>query len=213
MSANPFIFSKKNMNRTVTGYVLFNLACVGLLVKYYFIKDPGTGDLITFSSVIIIAGSLLLIFPFDQIIFDNHEWHPNKAVPELIVKIRLRGVLFNNISVIIFIITVLIIIAGFYILIHPISDARKEPGTETNLITIRVSATTLLIFLVQVLFRVFKYLLRVAAFYNAKADALEVFALKSEIPLADLMTMFTPDKYDISDVTTPSFLDKLTGGK
>jgi hypothetical protein len=200
------------MKRTYGGYILFSIACIALLANYYFITAVAISDIIYFSSTLVIAGSLLLIFPFDQIIFDNHEWSSNKTLPALIVKIRLRAVLFNNISVIIFIMAIMVIIAGFYILIHP-QVGMKNGGSSTDLITLRISSTALLIFLVQVLFRAFKYLLRVAAFYNGKADAMEANELIPKSDLAILMGLFTPDKYDISDVSSPALFDKLPGIK
>ena len=200
------------MKKTYFGYVLFSIACVALLFNYYFVTAATTSNIVYFSSILIIVGSLLLIFPFDQIIFDNHEWISNRTLSGLIVKLRLRAVLFNNISVIIFIIAIMVIIAGFYILIHPQVGMKSGDGS-TDLITIRISATALLIFLVQILFRAFKYLLRVAAFYNGKADAMEANVLIDKSDLATLMGLFTPDKYDISDVTSPAIFDKLPGTK
>jgi hypothetical protein len=67
----------------------------------------------------------------------------------------------------------------------------------------------LLVFLVQILFRVFKYLLRVAAFYNARADAIEFDQLSTKLTLDKSMDLFTPDKYDISELENVSFLDSI----
>jgi hypothetical protein len=197
------------MTRTNTGYALLGIAFIIFLAKYYFVSGTLTNSIFSFAGILMIVASILMIFPFEQIIFDNREWIKNDNLPQLIKKIRLRAVLFNNISVIIFLMAVAVIVIGFYIIIHPQADTQNKPDTE-NLITIRISATALLIFLVQILFRAFKYLLRVAAFYNAKADAMEVNALISNSDLSKLMDLFTP-QYDISDVPTPSFLDKLTG--
>jgi hypothetical protein len=129
----------------------------------------------------------------------------------IVNKLRLRGVLFNNLSVIIFFTTILVILGGFYLLIAPPGNSTKE--LPVNL-TIRISASLLLIFLVQVLFRVFKYLLRVAGFYNAKADAIEFnqFYKAENQPqptLEKLMDLFTPSTYDMSDLPSDNLIETI----
>jgi len=51
--------------------------------------------------------------------------------------------------------------------------------------------------------------LRVASFYNAKADAIEFNKMNPKIELEKLMELFTPDKYDISDLQQSSVSDNL----
>jgi hypothetical protein len=195
------------MKKTI-GFALIGLALIIMLINHYFIIDNQQIKILSFSTIIAVIIGVILLIPFDLIpifIFDNKEWEQNKTVEKLVEKLRLRAVLFNNISVIIFFVTIIVIITGFYLLIHP-------PSTNNNTtisLTIRISASVLLIFLVQILFRVFKYLLRVAAFYNGKADALEFYKIKPELPLDKLMDLFTPDKYDITDLQQSSITDNL----
>jgi hypothetical protein len=70
---------------------------------------------------------------------------------------------------------------------------------------------TLLIFLVGILFRAFKYLLRVAAFYNGRADGLEISRLIKDENLKDMMTTMSPDSFDISDLPESSMIQSLGG--
>lgn len=186
------------MKRSRIGFILLGSAFTALLAKYYFITGKSYNNLIYFISILDVVTGILVVFPFEQIIFDNKEWERSKTLPGLIFKIRLRAVLFNNLSVIIFLIAVLVILAGFYILIYPQENIDGK-GNQTDLTMIRISATALLIFLVQILFRAFKYVLRVAAFYNGKADAMEASAVINNSDLAKLMDLFTPSGYDISD--------------
>ena len=56
-----------------------------------------------------------------------------------------------------------------------------------------------------------KYMLRVAAFYNARADAIEFVMLDTTKvnDLEKLMDSFTPDKYDISDLEKIDLMSDL----
>src|SRR6185436_1384624 len=156
---------------------------------------------------------LLLIIPWNMlplVIFDNREYDANKSIESIVQRIRLRAILFNNISVGIFFFTLIVILIGFYLLVFPpIEAATTDQRFLSTSLTIRIGASVLLIFLVQILFRVFKYLLRVAAFYNAKADAIEFNKFKPELDIEKLMELFTPDKYDISDLPQTSVSDNL----
>lgn len=206
----------KLTKKRIIGYTFLGIAFLVLLAKHYSILYSSLNNLISFFSIITIAIGILLIFPFELIplfIFDNSEWRPNNSIPALIKKIRLRALLFFNLSVVIFLVTLIVIIASYYILINPQVNEKNDPNVLGDIITIRISATALVIFLVQILFRVFKYLLRVAAFYNAKADAMEFHVLNPKMDLTILMDLFTPEKYDISDVVNPSFFNKITGSK
>lgn len=207
----PISIKKLVINRSSVGFILLSLTVLVYLVRRFFVADANAIKIIDFACLIFCLVSIFLIFPITEILFDTRDWIPNKTIKSLIMKIRLRAVLFNNLSVIIFVITILLIAFGIYYIIAERIDLKDAKGLESTSITIRISAIGLLIFLVQILFRVFKYLLRVAAFYNAKADALEYYSLNSTTDLSKLMEMFTPDKYDMSDLTNPAFFDKVPG--
>ncbi len=187
----------------------FLLLLFYILVNYYFIQNIVTSKILSFSTVLSITIALLLIIPFglfSMFIFDPRDWAKNKSIEELVEKFRLRALLFNNISVIILVTTIIVIITGFYLLVNP--PTQNSTDISINL-TIRIGASVLLIFLVQILFKVFKYLLRVAAFYNAKADAIEFNKMKPEIELEKLMELLTPEKYDITDLQQSSISDNI----
>ena len=110
----------------------------------------------------------------------------------------------------------IIIVTGFYLLVNPYPVEKTVDETKipdqiiiSTSLTIRIGSSVLLIFLVGILFRVFKYLLRVAAFYNSKADALEFFIMHPKMELQKLMELFTPDKYDISDLEQTSIATNI----
>jgi hypothetical protein len=162
------------------------------------------------TSLFIIIGCILLI-PFEWIpdlFFDNRDYEPNVALPELIQKIRFRAILFNNIAILIFVITVGVIISGLYFLLT--TDASTNNANSfTNTLILKLASITLLIFLIGVLFRAFKYLLRVAAFYNGRADGLEITLINKNADPKDMMTTLSPDSFDISDLPESSVLQSL----
>ncbi|OFY51264.1 MAG: hypothetical protein A2W85_04505 [Bacteroidetes bacterium GWF2_41_31] len=201
-----------------TGIILLGLSLIAILMNHYFIKDTtlildiSLSNIVSFLTILFGITGLIMLVPYKKIpliIFDPHEYYENKDIKGLVEKLRLRAILFNNISVIIFFFTLIIILIGFYLLVFPHVVTNDANFLPTSL-TIRIGASVLLIFLVQILFRVFKYLLRVAAFYNAKADAIEFYKFKPDIELEKLMELFTPDKYEISDPPNSSALDNLT---
>lgn len=193
---------KKNTKKKM-GFILLALAPFYYLVCSIFVEETfniGKWQSITkfilFFSVLV---SYFLIFDFTQILFDPNEQRENTTKKELVKKLRFRGILFNNIAIILFLFTFFIIIIGFYILIHPTEKIETDINWINNL-TLRIGSSILLIFLVQIFFKVFKYILRVAAFYNARADAIEFVMIDNTKDLEKLMDQFTPDKYDISEL-------------
>ena len=91
--------------------------------------------------------------------------------------------------------------------IKPILDSEKEVNAqitgssailEWNSILIRVSAVLLIVFLVQTFISVFRYMTRLAAYYQARLDALDL-TRDTEITIADLhelSSVFSPESYD-----------------
>lgn len=204
--------SKGEKWRFGIGIVLVPSAIILKLIDYHLLAVTPYKpylNLFTWMFLLLGLGLLLSVLEFSEYIFDPKSYKANKQINEFIKSLRLRAILFNNLSIVIFLLIILVIATGFIVLLNP-----PTSGTETNApvqvdLTVRISSSVLLIFLVQILFRVFKYLLRVAAFYNAKADALEFAEMK---PLGDnekLLSLFTPDQYDMSDVPSPTFIDNL----
>jgi hypothetical protein len=200
--------------KRIIGLILIGISFAIALTVNFFIpctQPPDVASLhniLSFSALIIFISGILIIIPYHIIpraIFDNEEQTPNITPKNLILKMRYRAILFNNISVIIFFFTLFVIIIGSYFLVSP----TKETSIPVS-ITTKTSISFLLIFLAAMLFRVFKYLLRVAAFYNAKADAIEFFNMKPGSELEKLMELFTPDKYDISDLQQPTLSEIIT---
>lgn len=205
---------KRNLKliKTLSGITFIACAFVLFLVKHYLVhKDH---DPLSFTVILTFILGLVLVIPFElipEIIFDNYEYRENKTVKELTKKIRLRATLFNNIAIIIFFFTLIVIFMGFYLLVYAGDSSLKvkDPNTLYISLTIRIGASVLLIFLVQILFKVFKYLLRVAAFYLAKADAIEYKIMKPDSDLSELMKLFTPTEYDITDLQQSSVTDNF----
>lgn len=200
------------MLKRILGQSLLGLSLIAFLVNLFFVNNKDIRHALSFSIIITAVAGVILIIP-SGVIFDNEEYTPNARVIDLVSKMRFRALMFNNLSVGIFFANLLVIIAGFYFLVNganQINSADKISGVNPTLdMTVRISVSALIIFLVQILFRVFKYLLRVAAFYNAKADAIELNKIKPEISLQELSEILTPDSYDISDLPQPSIIDTV----
>lgn len=198
-------------NKWLIGLALIGAYLLMLLIHYFFYVDF-ENNVYSFVSTLILIIGVLLFIPFEYIplfFWDNREYEANKTIEQLIRKLRFRATLFNNISIAVLFLNIVVIVVGFYLLINPpLKDVVDQNQLATSL-TIRIGASVLLIFLVHILFRVFKYTLRVAAFYHAKADAIEFNKLKPETDLEKFMDLFTPDKYDITDLQQSSISDNL----
>ncbi|HNP33918.1 MAG TPA: hypothetical protein PKN96_11560 [Flavobacterium sp.] len=204
---------KINRNfRIQLGYIGLGLCIITLLIGFFYLEDKkpiqSWSTHLQFGLSLVLLISLILLFNFNQILFDNREYIANDTKAKLVQKIRFRGVLFNNIAIILFLLIIAIIIISFREITKPFT-AFNKPLTVYDSLSLRISATVVLIFLVQILFRVFKYLLRVAAFYNARADAIELDSLSDKLLLKESMDLFTPDKYDISELENSSVFGEL----
>jgi hypothetical protein len=200
--------------RLKIGVILLSLSLLIFMVKKTLLAGTTHDNpWCTFAiSLLTIVGSILLL-PFEWIpifFFDNEDYKPNVELRDLIAKIRFRAVLFNNLSILIFVCSISVIIVGFYLLSVP-HPAAANQGFSTNDLLIKLGLVTLLIFLVGILFRAFKYLLRVAAFYNGRADGLEISQLMKDANPKDMMTTMSPDSFDISDLPESSILQSLSG--
>jgi hypothetical protein len=201
--------------RLKIGVILLSLSLLIFMVKKTLLLAGTMHDnpWCTFAiSLLTVVGSILLL-PFEWIpifFFDNEDYKPNVKLEDLIAKIRFRAVLFNNLSILIFVCSIGVIIVGFYLLsvTHP---GAVNQSFFTNDLLIKLGLVTLLIFLVGILFRAFKYLLRVAAFYNGRADGLEISRLIKDENLKDMMTTMSPDSFDISDLPESSMIQSLGG--
>jgi hypothetical protein len=202
----------KSVLKKAIGTISLVILVLSLLICYFFIEKDipfsKWNPVLHFTMAILLLLSAVMLFNFHQILFDNQEYLPNDSLKALVEKIRFRAVLFNNIAIILFLMIIAIILVSFYLVFKPyISNSNNM---LYDVLSIRISATVLLVFLVQILFRVFKYLLRVAAFYNARADAIEFDQLSTKLALDKSMDLFTPDKYDISELENGSFLDSIS---
>jgi hypothetical protein len=74
----------------------------------------------------------------------------------------------------------------------------SSKGFEYNSLIIRVAAVLLIVFLVQTFITVFRYLTRLAAYYQGRVDSLQLAAGReiSINDLRDLSSVFSPETYD-----------------
>jgi len=195
----------------IIGLILVAISLLLYLIRHFFLSNvPNTTY--AFSVTILLIAGLLIAIPFEYIpyfFYDNREYDANQTDGQLVKKLRYRAILFNNISIAVLLVTVIVICLGFYLLIDPPLNKGSDQIQLATSLTIRISSSVLLIFLVQIFFRVFKYTLRVAAFYNGRADGIELSKLNPKENVEKLMASFTPDQYDITDLQQSSITDNL----
>lgn len=185
------------------------------------------------ASVLLILGGIAFVIPYKFIqrnyFFETGEYKANTQRDELVKRLRLRALLLHNYSAAVLIVTVLVILGGLLLFTALFEQVQTEGSTE---LIVRAASIVLLMFLVQVLFRVFKYLLRIGSYYHGIADVLELYkitayeeaAAKSEdgkvpdgysppppasVDMDKLFERMVPSAYDLSDVEPTSLLGTL----
>ncbi|QHV99316.1 hypothetical protein [Spirosoma endbachense] len=184
---------------------LFIIAVVLSIGLYYLDFNKPISDYLKFSNAILYFATILLVIPFNQIkyiVINPEDYTKNEDKDDLVKKLRLRALLFNNLTVILLLIIFIIIVVSFYLLILP---PKEKLYYKEYILAVQIGVSVLLIFLVNILFRVFKYLLRVAAFYNARADAIELYIIDPGLDLNKYTELFTPSGYDISELPQSSW--------
>jgi hypothetical protein len=198
-------------NRWILGLILITVSLLMWLLKEFSLAGLHN-NIYSFGCSICLITGVLLVIPFENIqyyIWDNKDYELNADLEELISKLRYRATLYKNVSVGVLIVIILVIAVSFVLLIDPPTQGGSDQSQLISALSIRIGASVLLIFLVHILFRVFKYILRVAAFYQGKADAIEFNKFRPDTDLTKFMDLFTPDKYDISDLNESSISDNL----
>lgn len=202
---------KFKKNKRLLGLILIAAYALMLLIQHSFFPTV-QNNVYSFISFLLLIIGIVLFVPFEYIpyyFWDNREYDPNETIEQLVEKLRYRAILFNNVSIAVLLLNIAVIVVGFYLLISPPLQNSADPNKLATSLTIRIGASVLLIFLVHILFRVFKYTIRVAAFYHGKADAIEFNIINPKADLEKFMDLFTPDKYDISDLQQSSISDNL----
>lgn len=197
--------------RWIFGLVLIVVFLVMWLVQEFSLAGVNNSAY-SFGYTICLITGVLVTIPFENIqyyVWDNKDYELNNDLDELISKLRYRATLYKNVSIGVLIAILLVIALSFALLVDPPVKGGSEQSQLVAALSIRIGASVLLIFLVHILFRVFKYILRVAAFYQGKADAIEFNKFKPHTDLIKVMDMFTPDKYDISDLNETFVNDNL----
>jgi len=86
----------------------------------------------------------------------------------------------------------------------------SEPFQRISRIVTRVAVIVLLIYLVQIMVNLFRYNTRLAAFYQARADAIELLAISNvslgtslNATIAEIAAALSPDNVDFGKAPTP----------
>ncbi|MBS1751276.1 MAG: hypothetical protein JST63_15360 [Bacteroidetes bacterium] len=189
------------------------LVAVILFVIYFLFKDNAHSQILLYTAIALVLTGVLFVLPINYYIFDICDWEERDNMRSFIKKLRLRSIVFTNLSYLILIVSILVIIFCSYQLTNPNMEALNKQDDQSKLnyvvLVSQVGSAVILIFLVQILFRVFKYLIRVGGFYNGKADALELTLLDKGKTYTDpykTLEAFTPNNYDMSDVESPNLV-------
>lgn len=192
----------------IIGYVI---SFVSVILFAIYLSNES--NILLYAAIVLFLVGILFMLPINYYVFDVKDWEQTDSEEGVIKKLRLRALLFNNLAVLILIISISVIVFCFYQIAHPnVQYVDKTANATVNYLVLasQIGAVIVLIFLVQILFRVFKYLIRVGGFYNGKADALELSLANTEknYDVYKLLETFTPQSYDISDVESPGLYPK-----
>ena len=102
--------SGKNWKQLVGISFLFLFAFMALIEHFFFPDFPN--QMYSFTSAIVLIAGVVLVIPFEYFryfFWDNREYEPNKTIPELIRKLRFRATLFNNISIAVLLLNILVL--------------------------------------------------------------------------------------------------------
>ena len=192
----------------IIGYVI---SFVSVILFAIYLSTAS--NILLYAAIVLLLVGILFMLPINYYVFDVKDWEQTDSEEGVIKKLRLRALLFNNLAVLILIISISVIVFCFYQIAHPnVQYVDKTANATVNyqVLASQIGAVIVLIFLVQILFRVFKYLIRVGGFYNGKADALELSLANTEknYDVYKLLETFTPQSYDISDVESPGLYPK-----
>jgi len=192
----------------IIGYVI---SFVSVILFAIYLSNES--NILLYAGIVLLLVGILFMLPINYYVFDVKDWEQTDSEEGVIKKLRLRALLFNNLAVLILIISISVIVFCFYQIAHPnVQYVDKTANATVNyqVLASQIGAVIVLIFLVQILFRVFKYLIRVGGFYNGKADALELSLANTEknYDVYKLLETFTPQSYDISDVESPGLYPK-----
>jgi hypothetical protein len=86
-----------------------------------------------------------------------------------------------------------------------ISDSALHPDVTYlwSVLSTKVGSSLLILFLVQILITLYRYSTRVAAFYEARADALQIASEVDGLSLKDLVDALSADKVDFGKAPVP----------
>lgn len=93
---------------------------------------------------------------------------------------------------------------------HAINSLKERESNYMTYITFastlatRIGAILILIFLVQILIRLYRYDTRLAAYYDARANAIELHMHDTTLPFDKIINLLSPDLYDIGSPKSPS---------
>jgi predicted PurR-regulated permease PerM len=88
-----------------------------------------------------------------------------------------------------------------------LSEIRNVAGiTYLNFLTTlstRIGSVFILIFLIQLLIKLYRYNKRLANYYDARANALEIHMTDTTLPFEKIINLLSPDLYDIGSPKSP----------
>lgn len=203
---------KKNLIFIGTLLLFFSLVTFLLSINISAFEDD-TIEFMRFAYQLSLIIGLLFVIPWENfglIFIDAKEFMPNNTFPQLIKKLRLRALLFKNLSVLILCTSIITIgVAVYYVIDYQTVDSNNIK-VNWDFTTIKIGATFLLIFLIHILFRVFRYIIRLAGFYDGVADSLEIYQMEKEKHGIDkLVEVLIPIKYDIRELKQSSVSELL----
>ena len=182
--------------------VLFGVFTALNIVSPRLMEDPPVVFFLTVVCAIVVVGPPIGIpallrrlraLPEDSL----KTTHTDNALVPMIRNFRIRSRLFKLGAAAAFVLVAAATLLGF-----TVAQGQSANGTTTGT---GVTALVLLLFLLQTLASIYRQNMRLAAFYDSKADYLQAGGETKSLDDRDLMTLFSTAQVD------PGWADKLKG--
>ena len=175
--------------------VLFGLFTALNIVSPPLVEDPGVMLFFSIVCAIVVVGPPVLVpmllqrlqmFPDDSLTTP----HTDNSVAPIIRNLRIRSRLFKLGAAAVFLLVVAATLLGF-----TVAQGQSTDGAITGT---GVTALVLLLFLLRTLASIYRHNMRLAAFYDSKADYLQAGGKTKGLDDADLLSLFSTAEVDLS---------------
>ncbi len=174
--------------------VLFGAFTALNIVSPSLAEDPPVVLFLTVACAIVVVGPPVLVPALLQRLRTLPEdslttAHTDNALAPMIRNFRIRSRLFKLGAAAAFVLVAAATLLGFTV--------AQDQATEGTITGSGVTALVLLVFLLRTLASIYRYNMRLAAFYDSKADYLQAGGKTKDLDDADLLSLFSTTQVDL----------------